>query len=77
MRLANLISATVLAVCWPIQGAPVKSTGPFLQVISETESIIGNDLWNLTHGRTFGTKLYYNGRDLVGNAWGHYVSYNG
>lgn len=39
--------------------------------------IIGNDVWNMTQNYKYGTKLFYGGRDCVGNAVGHYVSYNG
>ncbi|KAH8429125.1 putative rhamnogalacturonase [Aspergillus melleus] len=50
---------------------------PFLQKINDTAHVIGNDLWNVTIGRQYGVKLFYKDTDLVGNAWGHYVSYNG
>lgn len=50
--------------------------GPFLVTISETEHVIGNSIWNITIGQTYGTKLYYKDKDLVGNAAGHYVSYS-
>jgi hypothetical protein len=49
---------------------------PFLKKISNQTHIIGNDIWNLTIGEHFGTKLWYKGFDLVGNASGHYVSYS-
>ncbi|PNS14329.1 hypothetical protein CAC42_6842 [Sphaceloma murrayae] len=50
---------------------------PFLQHLNGTSWIIGNDLWNMTQNAKYGTKLWYQGRDLVGKAVGHYVSYNG
>ncbi|KAL4892813.1 polysaccharide lyase family 4, domain III-domain-containing protein [Aspergillus ambiguus] len=56
-------------------GAHAK--GPFLQKVNDTTHVIGNDFWNVTIGQQYGVKLYYKGQDLVGNAWGHYVSYNG
>jgi hypothetical protein len=49
---------------------------PFLKRIDNQTHIIGNDIWNLTIGEHFGTKLWYKGHDLVGNASGHYVSYS-
>jgi rhamnogalacturonan endolyase len=49
---------------------------PFLKEIDSKTHVIGNDLWNLTVGEYFGTKLWYKGYDLVGNASGHYVSYS-
>ncbi|KAH0033422.1 polysaccharide lyase family 4 protein, partial [Aureobasidium melanogenum] len=39
--------------------------------------IIGNDVWNMTQEQIYGSKLYYKDRELVGQAAGHYVSYNG
>ncbi|THY22530.1 polysaccharide lyase family 4 protein [Aureobasidium pullulans] len=39
--------------------------------------IIGNDVWNMTQERIYGSKLYYKDQELVGEATGHYVSYNG
>ncbi|TKX21756.1 rhamnogalacturonan lyase B-like protein 3 [Elsinoe australis] len=50
---------------------------PFLQQLNGTTWIIGNDLWNMTQNEKYGTKLWYKGRDLVDEAVGHYVSYNG
>ncbi|PBP19949.1 putative rhamnogalacturonan lyase [Diplocarpon rosae] len=54
-----------------------SAAGPFFMEISTTEHVIGNDLWNITIGTRYGTKLYYKGRDLVGKGAGHYVSYEG
>ncbi|KAF2800762.1 polysaccharide lyase family 4 protein [Melanomma pulvis-pyrius CBS 109.77] len=51
--------------------------GPFLQQVSSTQWIIGNDLWNLTQGSTYATNLQYQGSDAVGNAQGHYAGYDG
>ncbi|KAF2261475.1 rhamnogalacturonate lyase-like protein [Lojkania enalia] len=45
--------------------------------IDDETWIIGNGFWNLTQGRQYATKLWYKGKDRVGDAWGHYVSYNG
>ncbi|KAH0167113.1 polysaccharide lyase family 4 protein, partial [Aureobasidium melanogenum] len=39
--------------------------------------VIGNDVWNMTQEQTYGSKLYYKDKELVGQAAGHYVSYNG
>jgi rhamnogalacturonan endolyase len=54
----------------------VQGKGPFLQTINAAQHVIGNDLWNITIGPIYGTKLYYQGRDCVGRAVGHYVSYS-
>lgn len=65
-----------LVVAAALAAVSVHANGPFLQTVDESTHVIGNDLWNMTLGRTFGTKLYYKDHDLVGNSWGHYVSYS-
>ncbi len=56
--------------------ASAGPSGPFFLQLNDTEHVIGNDIWNITIGPTFGTKLYYKGKDIVGNAVGHYSSYS-
>ncbi|KFY34829.1 hypothetical protein V494_06435 [Pseudogymnoascus sp. VKM F-4513 (FW-928)] len=70
MRFSILASALAVA-------AQVHAKGPFLKTVGPEEHIIGNDIWNVTIGRQYGTKLFYKGRDIVGDAVGHYASYNG
>ena len=55
----------------------VLCAGPFLLSLNDTQHVIGNDIWNITIGRQYGVKLFYKDHDLVGNAVGHYASYNG
>ncbi|THZ20218.1 hypothetical protein D6C91_04825 [Aureobasidium pullulans] len=55
----------------------VAAGGPFLQQTSNNTWIIGNDLWNITQGSIYGTKLYYQGKDAIGKAAGHYVGADG
>ncbi|KAF2227768.1 polysaccharide lyase family 4, domain III-domain-containing protein [Elsinoe ampelina] len=57
--------------------AQTALAGPFLTQLNTTTWVIGNDLWNMTQNEKYGTKLWYKGKDLVGNAVGHYTSYNG
>ncbi|KAK8024028.1 hypothetical protein PG993_012094 [Apiospora rasikravindrae] len=52
-------------------------TGPFFQELGNNTWVIGNEIWNMTQGRQYGVKLYYKDHDCVGDAVGHYVSYNG
>ncbi|KZV60869.1 polysaccharide lyase family 4 protein [Peniophora sp. CONT] len=52
------------------------ASGPFLQTLNGSW-IIGNDLWNVTQGTVYGKPAYFNGKDIVGEAVGHYVGYNG
>lgn len=73
-------SITTLAAILPIAAsAPLegraKSKG-FLNQLNETTWVFGNNVWNLTQGRQYANKLYYKNTDLVGDAWGHYVSYS-
>jgi hypothetical protein len=53
-----------------------KATAPFYLKINDTQHVIGNAIWNITIGYTYGTKLFYKNKDIVGNAVGHYVSYS-
>ncbi|KAH6715751.1 polysaccharide lyase family 4, domain III-domain-containing protein [Leptodontidium sp. MPI-SDFR-AT-0119] len=54
-----------------------SAAGPFFTSITATQHVLGNDIWNITVGTRYGTRLYYKGRDLVGKAAGHYVSHSG
>lgn len=49
----------------------------FLEQINSTLWIFGNDLWNITQGPVYATKLYYDGSDAIGTAVGHYVGWDG
>ncbi|KAH6717243.1 polysaccharide lyase family 4 protein [Leptodontidium sp. MPI-SDFR-AT-0119] len=51
---------------------------PFLIPRTATTGwVIGNGLWNITIGDVYGKKLFYGGRDLIGDAVGHYSGYDG
>jgi rhamnogalacturonan endolyase len=69
MRLSIWASALTIV-------SQVQAKGPFLKTIGPQEHIIGNDIWNVTIGALYGTKLFYKNRDIVGNAVGHYASYS-
>lgn len=69
MKLSIWASALTIA-------AQVQAKGPFLETVGPQEHIIGNDIWNVTIGDIYGTKLFYKNRDIVGNAVGHYASYS-
>lgn len=47
---------------------------PFFQQVDDAQWVIGNDVWNITIGSTYGKKLFYKERDLIGDAVGHYAS---
>ncbi|TVY33448.1 Rhamnogalacturonate lyase [Lachnellula subtilissima] len=51
---------------------------PFLIPLNSTTGwVIGNGLWNITIGDVYGKELFYEGRDLIGDAVGHYSGYDG
>lgn len=54
----------------------VSNTRPFLTQVNNQTWVIGNELWNVTQGKQYATKLFYKDHDLVGDAVGHYVSYS-
>ncbi|KAH0424658.1 rhamnogalacturonate lyase [Colletotrichum camelliae] len=66
---------------WALTASVVSAgKGPFLEQINDSTWVIGNDVWNLTQGSLYATKLYWTGvpgADLVGSAVGHYVGYDG
>jgi hypothetical protein len=55
--------------------AVVTMAKPFFKEAGLSTWLIGNDGWNMTIGETFGTKLFFGGRELVGKAKGHYAGY--
>jgi rhamnogalacturonan endolyase len=64
-------AASVLTVLTAARTALAK--GPFLQQVTSSQWIIGNDIWNLTQGPTYATNLHFQGSDAVGKAQGHYA----
>lgn len=74
LSLASLLVSTVSSSY--ILPAKPATVGPFLKQLNGSTWVIGNELWNVTQGQTYGTKLYYKDHDCVGDAAGHYVSYS-
>lgn len=64
---------------WPLLGSLVAAeTGPFLKKVGDGSWVVGNDIWNVTQGPVYATKLFWEGvpgADLVGSAVGHYIGY--
>jgi hypothetical protein len=48
----------------------------FLKDNGDGTWIVGNDVWNMTQEKIYGSRLYYKDQELVGEATGHYVSYS-
>ncbi|KAI0183846.1 polysaccharide lyase family 4 protein [Xylaria flabelliformis] len=66
----------LIALVGALPTKPHESS-PFLSQVADYTWIIGNEIWNLTQGPKYGVQLYYKDHDCVGDAVGHYVSYNG
>uniref|UniRef100_L2GG61 Rhamnogalacturonate lyase n=1 Tax=Colletotrichum fructicola (strain Nara gc5) TaxID=1213859 RepID=L2GG61_COLFN len=77
MRTAAILATALTGLVSGAPAAPAAKAEPFLEQVNNQTWIIGNDVWNMTQGLKYGVKLYYKDRDLVGDAVGHYVSYNG
>lgn len=48
----------------------------FFRQIGNATWILGNELWNVTQNAQYADKLMFKGKDRVGEAVGHYVSYS-
>ncbi|KAI5206828.1 hypothetical protein E4T39_02399 [Aureobasidium subglaciale] len=55
----------------------VSARTSFLQQTGNSTWVIGNGIWNITQGPVYGSKLFYEGKDAIGNAAGHYVGADG
>ncbi|KAG9528325.1 polysaccharide lyase family 4 protein, partial [Aureobasidium melanogenum] len=55
----------------------VVGRSPFLQQTSNNTWVLGNDIWNITQGPIYATKLFFQGKDAIGSAAGHYVGADG
>ncbi|KAL4867523.1 hypothetical protein BDV12DRAFT_171094 [Aspergillus spectabilis] len=71
------ITALLLSTGSALTTSKPPVQGPFLDQVDNQTWVIGNELWNLTRGPQYGVKLFYKDHDCVGDAFGHYVSYNG
>ncbi|KAG8623901.1 hypothetical protein KVT40_008877 [Elsinoe batatas] len=72
-----MVSVSQLALLGAVATGVQALRGPFLDQISTNTWILGNDIWNLTQGPVYGTKLHYRGEDAVKDASGHYVGLDG
>lgn len=67
---------STIALSLLLAGTSVAKQHGFLKDNGNGTWIIGNDVWNMTQERIYGSKLYYKDQELVGEATGHYVSYS-
>ncbi|KAH7133728.1 polysaccharide lyase family 4, domain III-domain-containing protein [Dactylonectria macrodidyma] len=71
------IQSSLWALAAPLVAA---GQGPFLSEVGDGSWVVGNDIWNVTQGSVYATKLFWEGvpgADLVGSAVGHYIGYDG
>ncbi|KAF1940090.1 rhamnogalacturonate lyase-like protein, partial [Clathrospora elynae] len=76
MSALKLLGLAALAVAAPLEER-AKKPKSFLKEIGNSTWVLGNEIWNVTQNRQYANKLMYKGADRVGDAVGHYVSYNG
>lgn len=72
VALAALASSIIAA---PLEER-AKQPKSFFKEVGNSTWVIGNDVWNVTQNIQYANKLWYKGKDRVGKAVGHYVSYS-
>lgn len=76
MRISLVAATSLLGAIADALPSKHTSSEPFLTQLDDSSWVFGNELWNLTQQETYGVKLMYKGKDCVGDAVGHYVSYS-
>ncbi|KAF1948784.1 hypothetical protein CC80DRAFT_485640 [Byssothecium circinans] len=77
VKVAALAACAIAAPSLTEEKKPSQKPKSFLTEVGNSTWVLGNGIWNVTQGRQYANKLWYKGKDRVGNAVGHYVSYNG
>ena len=75
MVFITLLGLTALVAAAPLEER-AKKPKSFLKEVGNSTWVLGNEIWNVTQNRQYANKLWYKGKDRVGNAVGHYVSYS-
>ena len=75
MSALKFLGLAALAAAAPVEER-AKKPKSFLKELGNSTWIIGNEIWNVTQNRQYADKLWYKGKDRVGDAVGHYVSYS-
>ncbi|KAF1838174.1 rhamnogalacturonate lyase-like protein [Decorospora gaudefroyi] len=76
MSALKFLALAALAAASPLEER-AKKPKSFLKDLGNSTWVLGNEIWNVTQSRQYANKLMYKGADRVGDAVGHYVSYNG
>jgi rhamnogalacturonan endolyase len=71
----QFLGLAALAAAAPFEER-AKEPKSFLKELGNSTWMLGNEIWNVTQNRQYANKLWYKGKDRVGNAVGHYVSYS-
>ena len=74
-QIVQFVSFAACAIAAPAEERK-KTPKSFLKEVGNSTWVIGNAKWNATQGRQYANKLWYKGKDRVGAAVGHYVSYS-
>jgi rhamnogalacturonan endolyase len=75
MSALKFLGLAALAAAAPVEER-AKKPKSFLKEIGNSTWVIGNEIWNVTQNRQYANTLWYKGKDRVGKAVGHYVSYS-
>lgn len=75
MVLFKLFGLAALVAAAPLEDR-AKKPKSFLKELGNSTWVIGNEIWNVTQNRQYANRLWYKGKDRVGDAVGHYVSYS-
>jgi rhamnogalacturonan endolyase len=75
MVLFKLLGLAGLVAAAPLEDR-AKKPKSFLKELGNSTWVIGNEIWNVTQNRQYANRLWYKGKDRVGDAVGHYVSYS-
>lgn len=69
----SLAGMALWLICFSLVGVSLGE--PFFQQLGSARWAIGNSIWNITLTNLYGNKLYFQNRELVGAAKGHYAGY--
>ncbi|OBT56808.1 hypothetical protein VE04_04212 [Pseudogymnoascus sp. 24MN13] len=75
MRASSMLVALLGALPVFSIDLPTGSDAPFLEIANDKTCIIGNSVWNATLSGSYARPIFYNGKDIVDDATGFYLSY--
>lgn len=75
MGAIKLLGLAAIVAAAPLEERARKPQS-FLKEVGNSTWVLGNEIWNVTQNRQYADQLWYKGKDRVGDAVGHYVSYS-